>query len=101
MIKPDGVQRRLVGEVVSRFEKKGFQLIAMKMMQPTRDIMEKHYVALKEQAFFDSLIDFMISGPVIAMVKILLSFLYNLMEGMGGKTCNQGWEKHAWKNESC
>ncbi len=68
MIKPDGVQRNLVGEIVSRFETKGFTLVGMKLMQVSRELAEKHYGVHKERPFFGSLVDFIISAPVVAMV---------------------------------
>ncbi|MGK7894570.1 MAG: nucleoside-diphosphate kinase [Xenococcus sp. (in: cyanobacteria)] len=68
MIKPDGVQRNLVGEIVSRFETKGFTLVGMKLMQVSRELAEKHYAVHKERPFFGSLVDFIISAPVVAMV---------------------------------
>jgi nucleoside-diphosphate kinase len=68
MIKPDGVQRGLVGEIIARFEKKGFKLAAMKLMQPTRELLETHYEDLSSKGFFAGLIDYMLSGPVCCMV---------------------------------
>lgn len=68
MIKPDGVQRGLVGEIVKRFEEKGYQLLAMKLVQPSKEHMETHYEDLKEKKFFPGLIAYMTSGPVVAMV---------------------------------
>lgn len=68
MIKPDGVQRNLIGEIVSRFERKGFTLVAAKLMTLTREIAETHYGEHKERPFFNDLVDFITSGPVFAMV---------------------------------
>ena len=68
MIKPDGVQRNLVGEIVSRFETKGFTLVGMKLMQVSRELAEQHYGVHKERPFFGSLVEFIISAPVVAMV---------------------------------
>lgn len=68
MIKPDGVQRGLVGEIIGRFEKKGFKLVAMKMTTPGKEHMEKHYADLAGKKFFPGLIEYMTSGPVVAMV---------------------------------
>merc|ERR1712178_72392 len=68
MIKPDGVQRGLVGTIIARFEAKGYKLAAMKMAQPGRAHMEKHYEDLKSKKFFPGLIEYMTSGPVICMV---------------------------------
>lgn len=68
MIKPDGVQRNLVGEVISRFETKGFTLVGMKFMAVSRELAEKHYDVHKERPFFGGLVDFITSSPVVAMV---------------------------------
>jgi nucleoside-diphosphate kinase len=68
MIKPDGVQRNLIGEVIKRFETKGFTLVGLKLMQVSRQLAEKHYDVHKERPFFGSLVDFIISSPVVAMV---------------------------------
>src|SRR5690606_31331292 len=68
MVKPDGVQRNLIGEIVSRFEKKGYQLVAAKLMQVSKDLAEKHYAEHREKPFFQELVDFITSGPVFAMV---------------------------------
>ena len=68
MIKPDGVQRGLCGEIVSRFENKGLKIVAMKLMKITRDTAEHHYGEHKDRNFFDSLITYITSGPVLAMV---------------------------------
>jgi nucleoside-diphosphate kinase len=70
MIKPDGVQRGLVGEILARFEKKGLRLAALKLASPSREHMEKHYEDLKAKAFFPSLIEYMLSGPVVATVWV-------------------------------
>ena len=67
-IKPDGVQRGLVGEILGRFERKGFKLIALKQVIPSRDLAEQHYGVHKERPFFNGLVDFITSGPVVAMV---------------------------------
>ncbi|GKY99473.1 nucleoside diphosphate kinase B [Mayamaea pseudoterrestris] len=68
MIKPDGVQRALVGEIIKRFEAKGFKLVAMKLTSPGKEHLEKHYEDLKDKKFFPGLIEYMTSGPVVAMV---------------------------------
>jgi len=68
MIKPDGVQRGLIGNIVGRFERKGFKLVALKMTTPTKAHLETHYEDLKSKKFFPSLIEYMMMGPVVAMV---------------------------------
>ncbi|QEY32781.1 nucleoside-diphosphate kinase [Synechococcus sp. RSCCF101] len=67
-IKPDGVQRGLVAEILGRFERKGFKLVALKQLTPGRDLAEKHYEVHSSRPFFSGLVDFMTSGPVVAMV---------------------------------
>ncbi|XP_061519838.1 nucleoside diphosphate kinase B-like [Phycodurus eques] len=67
-IKPDGVQRGIIGEVIRRFERKGFKPVAMKMLQPSEDLLMQHYVDLKDRPFFPHLVNYMSSGPVVAMV---------------------------------
>jgi nucleoside-diphosphate kinase len=67
-VKPDGVQRQLVGEIIGRYEAKGFKLVGLKLLQPTRELAEKHYAVHKERPFFAGLVDFITSGPVVAMV---------------------------------
>ncbi|KAJ7956092.1 Nucleoside diphosphate kinase [Quillaja saponaria] len=67
MVKPDGVQRGLVGEIISRFEKKGFKLTGLKLFQCPTELAEEHYKDLKEKSFFPKLIDYITSGPVVCM----------------------------------
>jgi len=67
-IKPDGVQRGLVGEIIRRFETKGFTLVGLKLLIPTQELAEKHYAVHKERPFFYSLVSFITSGPIVAMV---------------------------------
>lgn len=67
-IKPDGVQRGLVGEIICRFEAKGFTLVGLKFMQAGRELAEQHYAIHRERPFFSSLVEFIISAPVVAMV---------------------------------
>ena len=68
MIKPDGVQRGLIGNIISRFETKGFKLVAMKLAQPGAEQFEKHYADLNTKPFFKGLVDYAASGPVCCMV---------------------------------
>ncbi|ORY87688.1 nucleoside diphosphate kinase [Protomyces lactucae-debilis] len=67
-IKPDGVQRGLVGEIISRFEKKGYKLAALKLSTPGKEHLEKHYEDLSSKPFFAGLVEYMNSGPICAMV---------------------------------
>ena len=68
MIQTDGVQRGLVGDIISRFETKGFSLVGMKFMSVSRELAEKHYGVHKERPFFGGLVEFITSSPVVAMV---------------------------------
>ena len=68
MLKPGVVNRRLVGEVIERLEKKGLKIIGLKMVHPTREIAEAHYAEHKDKPFFGELVDYLVSGPVVAMV---------------------------------
>ena len=67
MVKPDGVERGLVGEVISRFERKGFTLERMRMLTPTTEIATEHYAEHVEKPFFGELLEFITRGPVVAM----------------------------------
>merc|ERR1711909_144856 len=68
MLKPDAVHRGLVGEIIKRFEQKGFKLVAMKFMQASEELLKEHYADLSKKGFFPGLIKYMGSGPVLAMV---------------------------------
>lgn len=68
IIKPDAVAKNVIGEIYSRFEKKGLKIVAARMMQLTREQAEEFYEIHKERPFFNDLVNFMISGPVIAQV---------------------------------
>ena len=67
MIKPDGVKRNLIGDVVSRVEKEGFVITKMKMMSISDNLAKRHYAEHSEKPFFNDLVDFITSGPVVAM----------------------------------
>ncbi|MEB3338377.1 MAG: nucleoside-diphosphate kinase [Leptolyngbyaceae bacterium] len=67
-VKPDGVQRKLVGEIIRRFEAKGFTLVGLKLMSVSRELAEQHYGVHRERPFFKGLVDFITSGPIVAMV---------------------------------
>jgi nucleoside-diphosphate kinase len=68
LIKPDGVRRGLVGEVISRIEKKGYSVTALRMLQADRSILEKHYAEHNGKPFYEPLLEFMSSGPIVAMI---------------------------------
>ena len=68
IIKPDGVKKGLIGEIISRFDEKGFKIRAMKMLHLSKRVAEGFYAVHRERPFFDSLTDFMSSGPIVVMV---------------------------------
>jgi len=68
LVKPDGVQRGLIGEIIGRFERRGLKLAGMKFMQMSRELAEEHYGIHKGRPFYDSLVDYITSGPIVAMV---------------------------------
>uniref|UniRef100_A0A7N8WJ58 Nucleoside diphosphate kinase n=1 Tax=Mastacembelus armatus TaxID=205130 RepID=A0A7N8WJ58_9TELE len=67
-VKPDGVQRRLVGRVIQRFEQRGFKLVGLKMLQVSEELLSQHYCELRMKPFYPSLLHYMTSGPVVVMV---------------------------------
>ena len=67
-LKPDAVQRRLAGEIISRFERKGFQILGLKMMKLSEQFVRAHYAAHKGKDFYEPLVRYTMSGPVVAMV---------------------------------
>ena len=82
MIKPDGVKRNLIGELISRVEEKGFQITKIKMITISQDLAEKHYAEHKDKPFFSDLVSFITSGPVVAMQvegENVVSQIRNLM----------------------
>ena len=82
MIKPDGVKRNLIGEIISRVEEKGFQITKIKMIKISQDLAEKHYAEHKDKPFFSDLVSFITSGPVVAMQvegENVVSQIRNLM----------------------
>ena len=68
LVKPDGVQRGLMGEIIARFERRGLKLIGMKFLQMSEELAHKHYGVHKERPFFNDLVSYITSGPVVAMV---------------------------------
>ena len=68
LVKPDGVARSLVGEVVARVENKGYKIVGLKMLTPTREILAKHYAEHEGKPFYEPLLEFMLSGPIVAMI---------------------------------
>jgi nucleoside-diphosphate kinase len=68
MVKPDGVQRRLTGEIIRRFENRGLKIVGLKLVVPTRETAENHYAVHREKPFYADLVNFVTSGAVVAMV---------------------------------
>jgi nucleoside-diphosphate kinase len=68
LVKPDAFARGLTGEIIARFERKGLQLVALRHMTVTRELAERHYAEHAERPFFGELVDFITSGPIVAMV---------------------------------
>jgi len=68
LIKPDAIQRGLAGEIISRLENKGLKIVAVKMLCMDKALAQRHYAVHKDKPFFNELVDFITSGPVIAMV---------------------------------
>ena len=68
LIKPDAIQRGLAGEIISRLEKKGLKIVAMKMLHMDKNLAQRHYAVHKGKAFFDDLVNFITSSPIIAIV---------------------------------
>ncbi|WP_062305543.1 nucleoside-diphosphate kinase [Alicyclobacillus sendaiensis] len=85
MVKPDGVQRGLVGEIVARFERKGLKLVAAKLVQVSKELAEAHYAEHRERPFFGELVQFITSSPVFAMILEGENAIA-VVRGMMGKT---------------
>ncbi|MBU0497975.1 MAG: nucleoside-diphosphate kinase [Candidatus Thermoplasmatota archaeon] len=85
MIKPDAVQRGLIGQIISRFEQKGIKIIAMKMVAVDRHLAEQHYAIHRGKPFFEPTVQYIISSPVIAMVLEGINAI-EMVRGMMGKT---------------
>jgi len=85
MIKPDGVQRGVIGDIISRFEKKGLKIVAMKFVSVSKELAEKHYGIHKGKPFFKPTVDYITSSPVLAMV-LEGNNAINTVRTMMGKT---------------
>jgi len=91
IIKPDAVQRGLIGEIVSRFEKRGIKIIAMKMVKVSRELAEKHYGIHRGKPFFEPTVEYITSSPVVAMVLEGINAI-DMVRKMMGKTNPQDAE---------
>ncbi|KYK30565.1 MAG: nucleoside-diphosphate kinase [Thermoplasmatales archaeon SG8-52-3] len=85
MIKPDGVQRGLIGEIINRFEKKGLKIVAMKFVSVSKKLAERHYGIHKGKPFFQPTVDYITSSPVVAIVFEGIDAI-NMVRNMMGKT---------------
>ncbi len=85
MIKPDGVQRGLVGQIIQRFEQKGIKIVAMKMVSVSKELAEKHYGIHRGKPFFEPTVSYITSSPVVAMVLGGHNCI-DMVRGMMGKT---------------
>ena len=85
LIKPDAVQRGISGEIISRFEKKGIKIVAMKMISVSRKLAEKHYGIHKGKPFYEPTIEYIISSPVIALILEGINVI-EMVRKMMGKT---------------
>ncbi|MGI9951683.1 nucleoside-diphosphate kinase [Moorellaceae bacterium AZ2] len=83
MIKPEGVARGLVGEIISRIERKGYRIVALKMLRLSREMAEKHYAEHRDKPFYAELIEHITSGPVVAMVLEGPNVIAGLRKMMG------------------
>ncbi|MBS71750.1 MAG: nucleoside-diphosphate kinase [Thermoplasmata archaeon] len=93
MIKPDGVQRGLVGEIINRFEQKGLRLVGLKQLIPSQELAAAHYAVHSERPFYQGLIKFITSGPVVAMAwrgVEAISVARNLIGPTNGREASPG-----------
>jgi len=84
LIKPDAIQRGMVGEIISRLEKKGLKIVAMKMLHMDKNLAQRHYAIHKGKAFFDDLVNFITSSPIIAIVFQGKNAVEIIRQMMGG-----------------
>src|SRR5262245_62797523 len=93
LLKPDAVQRRLVGSIIQRFEQKGLRIGAMKLVHPDRSLAERHYAVHKGKPFYESLLQFLTSGPTVAMIlegREAVTVCRNLMGVTDGSKAGPG-----------
>jgi nucleoside-diphosphate kinase len=93
LLKPDCIHRRLVGVLLQRFEQKGLRLVALKLVQASRTLAEKHYAVHKGKPFYDSLLQFLTSGPTVALVlegREAVAAVRNLMGATDGIKATPG-----------
>lgn len=99
MLKPDAVQRGLVGQIINRFESKGCKLVGMKLMKVNRELAEKHYEEHKGKGFFEPTVNYIMSSPVVAMVwegKNVVAIARELMGSTNPAAANPGTIRGAY-----
>ena len=100
MIKPDAVQRGLIGEIISRFENKGIKIVAMKFISVPRELAEKHYAIHKGKPFFEATVNYIMSAPVVAMV-LEGNDIIKMVRTMIGKTDPMDAEMGTIRGDYC
>ena len=99
MIKPDGVQRGLVGEIINRFERKGLRMVGLRQLTPSMELAESHYAVHSERPFYSGLIEFITSGPVVAMAWTgvdAISVARNIIGPTSGREAAPGTIRGDW-----
>ncbi|MGY8755718.1 MAG: nucleoside-diphosphate kinase, partial [Candidatus Poseidoniales archaeon] len=99
MIKPDGVQRGLVGEIINRFERKGLRMVGLRQLTPSMELAETHYAVHSERPFYPGLIQFITSGPVVAMAWTgidAISVARNIIGPTNGRDAAPGTIRGDW-----
>ncbi len=102
IVKPDGVQKNLIGEVIGRFEKAGLRIVGLKMLRLTKDMAKGFYIVHKDKPFYESLTDFMSSGPVVVMVvegDNAISKVREIMGATNPKNAAPGTIRHEFASD--
>lgn len=86
LIKPDGVQQKIIGKIVSRFEEKGFTIVKLEMLTPSKELVAEHYAEHNGKSFFERIVDYVSSGPTVAMVLEGEDQCYKTVREMIGST---------------
>ena len=99
-IKPDAVQRNLIGEIIGRVEQKGLKVIAIKLLRPSKELVSEHYSEHKSQYFFTDLVDFFLSGPIVALVLEGCNAIH-IVRKLVGKTQPEDAEAGTIRGDYC
>lgn len=89
ILKPDAVERKLIGEIISRFEKKNFTIIQMKIMNITKSIAYEHYSHVKNEPIFEDMISYITRGPVVALIITGNRVVENIRSMIGRTSCSE------------